>query len=315
MGQVQRVIATAPGKLILSGEYAVLDGAPALVVAIDRRVTARLGAPIARGSMPFLDAVADELARRYGADHPSIERASRIAVDSAALYEGGEKLGLGSSAAVTVAAVALALDSADRDEILAIALAAHAAAQGQRGARGSGADIAAAVYGGAIVFEAGRVERRVWPAAVALVPFFTGRTADTAKLVESVVTARAARPGPVEVTLAAIGDASRKLLSMLEGDAATIVAAFDRAAWATDQLASETGIELVPACVPTARTALRRLGGTAKTTGAGGGDVGVAIVPSTSDVTEVAAILIESGCQPLQLSLDDQGVDLRPDAQ
>ncbi len=34
-------IATAPGKLILMGEYAVLDGAPAVVVAVDRRVIAR----------------------------------------------------------------------------------------------------------------------------------------------------------------------------------------------------------------------------------------------------------------------------------
>lgn len=310
------MIATAPGKLILSGEYAVLDGAPALVVAIDRRAIARLGAPIARGTTPFLDAVADELARRYGADHTAVERAARIAVDSSALYEGGEKLGLGSSAAVTVAAVALALGAVeiDRAEVLAVALAAHAAAQGQRGARGSGADIAAAVYGGAIVFEAGRVQQHAWPRSVALVPFFTGRSADTAKLVESVVVARASRPGPVEVSLAAIADASRAIVAAPD-DAAAIVDAFQRAADATDQLALETGIELVPACVPVTRTALRRLGGTAKTTGAGGGDVGIAVVPSTVDATEVTAILIECGCQPLQLALDEQGVDLRPDAQ
>ncbi len=33
-------IATAPGKLIVTGEYAVLDGAPALVLAMDRRAVA-----------------------------------------------------------------------------------------------------------------------------------------------------------------------------------------------------------------------------------------------------------------------------------
>jgi len=37
------MIATAPGKLILTGEYAVLDGAPALVIAVDRRVVATRG--------------------------------------------------------------------------------------------------------------------------------------------------------------------------------------------------------------------------------------------------------------------------------
>ena len=35
--------ATAPGKLILTGEYAVLEGAPAIVVAVDRRVVATVG--------------------------------------------------------------------------------------------------------------------------------------------------------------------------------------------------------------------------------------------------------------------------------
>ena len=32
-----RITASAPGKFVLSGEYAVLDGAPAVCVAVDRR--------------------------------------------------------------------------------------------------------------------------------------------------------------------------------------------------------------------------------------------------------------------------------------
>jgi hypothetical protein len=39
---VNCVQASAPGKLLLIGEYAVLDGAPALVMAVDRRVKVRL---------------------------------------------------------------------------------------------------------------------------------------------------------------------------------------------------------------------------------------------------------------------------------
>ncbi|HEY6036147.1 MAG TPA: hypothetical protein VIV58_17845, partial [Kofleriaceae bacterium] len=61
------MIATAPGKLILTGEYAVLDGAPALVVAVNRRVTARRRTG-PYGSSPFLVAVAEEIARAYGKD-------------------------------------------------------------------------------------------------------------------------------------------------------------------------------------------------------------------------------------------------------
>jgi len=314
------VIATAPGKLILTGEYAVLDGAPALVVAVDRRAIARHGT--AKGSSPFLLAVADELARRRGAADPAARAALEITVDSAAFYHHGTKLGLGSSAAVTVAATACALGQAglviDREEVLAVALAAHANAQGAKGARGSGADIAAAVHGGVLAFSLTKIDRTAWPAQVTLLPFFTGRAADTVTLVQQVAAARATHPADVEAALGALGDASRAAClaaaapTELAGPA--MIAAFSLASHAMDRLAAATGLPLVPACVTAARGAMAGLGGTAKTTGAGGGDIGIAVVPSTASVTEATQLLIEAGCLPLRLSLDDRGVDTRPDA-
>jgi len=303
------MIATAPGKLILSGEYAVLDGAPALVIAIDRRVVARRGTPHERSA--FLAAVGEELARRGLGE--AARAAEEIVVDSSALYERDTKLGLGSSAAVTVAATALALGATERAQVLDVALAAHAAAQGARGARGSGADVAAAVYGGAIVFTAGAVEGVRWPAGVRLLPFFTGGAADTATLVAAVQRARAERPREVEHALGAVAAASRALCAVLRrpfGD--QVIVAFDAAALAIDRLADATGVDLVPACVTAARSALSPLGGTAKTTGAGGGDVAIAVIPATIDVTIAAGLLIEAGCQPLPLALEETGVDFAP---
>ena len=353
------MIATAPGKLIVTGEYAVLDGAPAIVVAVDRRAVARRNA-VPRGSSPFLIAVADEIAARRGAADPAARAALEISVDSTAFYDAivgnsrtatamalgtiaarrgtteppvraarelgidRTKLGLGSSAAVTVAATALALGTTDRHEVLAVAQAAHARAQGPRGARGSGADIAASVHGGTIVFSrpgggAGcRVERRRWPAAVAIAPFFTGFSADTAQLVARVLAARDANRAAVDAALAAIADASRAADAALTapGDIASValIGALALAANATDRLAIATAIDLVPECVTRARAALARIGGTAKTTGAGGGDVGIAVFPATVDATVVTRTLIEAGCQPLRIALDDAGVDLRADA-
>lgn len=317
------MIATAPGKLILTGEYAVLDGAPAIVVAVDRRAVARRNAT-PRGSSPFLVSVAEEIAVRRGADDPAARAALEVSVDSTAFYNRAQKLGLGSSAAVTVAATALSLDTTNRREILTVALAAHARAQGPRGARGSGADIAASVYGGTIAFSrpAGTgpclIEPMRWPASVAIVPFFTGVAADTAQLVARVAAAREAHRTAVDAALTAITEASRAACAALAAAAdvspIALIGALALAADATDRLAAATRIDLVPACVTAARAALSRLGGTAKTTGAGGGDVGIAIIPATLDGTAVTRSLIEAGCQPLRIALDDTGVDLRPDA-
>src|SRR4051812_26206854 len=186
------MIASAPGKLILTGEYAVLDGAPAIVVAVDRRAIARRNAT-PRGSSPFLVAVAEEIAARRGETDPAARAALEVSVDSTAFYHRASKLGLGSSAAVTVAATALALEQSEiattnRREILAIALAAHARAQGPRGARGSGADIAASVYGGTIAFSrpAGTrpwlIEPMRWAGPGVIVPVFTGVSPHTPQL-------------------------------------------------------------------------------------------------------------------------------------
>jgi phosphomevalonate kinase len=153
---------------------------------------------------------------------------------------------------------------------------------------------------------------------VALVPFFTGVSADTAQLVARVGAARDADRSAVDAALTAIAEASRAACAALAAppDIAPIalIGAIALAADATDRLAAATRIDLVPACVTAARRALARLGGTAKTTGAGGGDVGVAVVPAGVDETETARLLIEAGCQPLRMAVDDTGVDLRPGA-
>src|SRR5256885_8064978 len=118
------MIATAPGKLIVTGEYAVLDGAPAIVLAIDRRAIAQRNAT-PRGSSPFLLAVADEIAARRGPSDEATRAALEISVDSTAFYHQLTKLGLGSSAAVTVAATALALGATDAKLGLEVALPGH----------------------------------------------------------------------------------------------------------------------------------------------------------------------------------------------
>jgi phosphomevalonate kinase len=350
------IAATAPGKLILAGEYAVLDGAPAVVMAVDRRAIATLDPAPRAGSAapsPFLAAVAAELLARRGAGDPAARAAPAIAVSSEAFYEGGHKLGLGSSAAVTAAATARALAEAgplDRAEVAAIALAAHAAAQGPRGARGSGADVAAAVHGGLLAYRragSGAWDRDgggaaedpppavaplAWPAGLQWIAFFTGASADTAQLVAAVAQARRAQGRAVGAALIAIGEASAALCAALaphgRADADAALAAFARAAAAMDALAAATAAPLVPPRVAAARAALAPLGAVVKTTGAGGGDLAIAVLPAPAagprgavspanpgdadgPRTAAARALIKIGCAPLPLRLDEAGVDTR----
>lgn len=173
------MIVRAPGKAILSGEYAVLHGAPAIAVAVDRDVVAAEGDG---EESPFVRA-----AKKFAADNGGAAL-DGVRVDSSALYEGGVKLGLGSSAAVTTAVVGLSLGKAERtldpSAVFAIADAAHAQAQGTRG---SGVDVACSVYGGAIRFvrKNGDVDVRSvdLPDGVRLTFIWAGQPASTAKMI------------------------------------------------------------------------------------------------------------------------------------
>jgi phosphomevalonate kinase len=140
-------IARAPGKLVLSGAYAVLEGAPAVVAAVDRYVIA----DARRAAVRVTAEVRKALDGRGGAEAPWF--------DAGALRDEarGQKLGLGSSAAILVASLA-ALElsnepgASDTDlarRVMPEALRAHRAAQGG----GSGADVAASALGGILRFQ------------------------------------------------------------------------------------------------------------------------------------------------------------------
>jgi hypothetical protein len=126
----------APGKLVLTGAYAVLEGAPAIVIAVDRHAVADVTSP-------------------GDADVSALHDAS------------GRKLGLGSSAASMVAsegarAVARGEDPRDplvRASIFRAVRGAHAVSQGG----GSGVDVAASVHGGVLRYELTGGESRVHP--------------------------------------------------------------------------------------------------------------------------------------------------------
>lgn len=174
--------ASAPGKLVVVGEYAVLDGAPAMAVAVDRRVhggwqrredgriVLRL-TPLSEAviSLPVGSEVCWERALGAGLDHlrPALralrywiewlqpawlDQAHALSIDSTALYASPEaKYGLGSSAAVAAVVGAMASLSRWDDPPKPQALHQQLWSRWPQ-TRGSGLDLACAINGGVVEY-------------------------------------------------------------------------------------------------------------------------------------------------------------------
>lgn len=177
--------ASAPGKLVVVGEYAVLEGHRALGMAISRRAHARLVMdhnqpcqlhlrPLSNRPIDWSDASAapsafsaeinearkmvESIWRAWGPK--TCPSAFLLEINTAALFdELGSKLGLGSSAAVAVLLSGLAQQvGVSREEALeaqqSLDLRAwhHRLWRLHQGGRGSGLDLASVLAGGLIVY-------------------------------------------------------------------------------------------------------------------------------------------------------------------
>ncbi len=155
--------ASAPGNLMLMGEHSVLEGELALALAVNYRVEVSLKPlhePVCRihsalAEIEFsLDQIPDlvelnfvlEVIRQLA---EQLSRGFELSIKS----EFSHQVGLGSSAAVTVATLAAVMRYADldtsKDQIFDRAL--RVVRTVQQG-RGSGADLAASVFGGIVAY-------------------------------------------------------------------------------------------------------------------------------------------------------------------
>lgn len=188
----------APGKAVIWGEYAVLEGAPALVMAVDRYARAEV-APIgeawhiratgfeseatldaagllrltpenAQGAVAVIRAVLSALG------DPPLPRGMEIRTDTSAFHVGGAKLGIGSSAAVCTAACAALASVLDQPFSEPVAKTAHRYLQG---GAGSGLDVAAACAGGLLRFQKGESRAATWPEGLHYQFFWVGHSAST----------------------------------------------------------------------------------------------------------------------------------------
>ncbi|MFS8066589.1 MAG: hypothetical protein ACMG6S_09490 [Byssovorax sp.] len=273
--------ARAPGKIVLSGAYAVLEGAPSIVAAVDRAVVAdaSLAAPL----------VTDEV--RAAIEAGVIERAPWF--DASALRTSlpdgtSRKLGLGSSAAIVVASIAAA--SGERlprapsgslaDAVFPAAYAAHRRAQ----PGGSGIDVAASAYGGVItatIREGGLdVAPHRLPEGTVVEVFASPVSASTGDLIRKVRAFAAADEARYRRLLdaAARGSEAAKAATTTTAMVAAIVAQLDALA----ELGDLSGAGIVTPEAAALRPEAAAEGATFGPSGAGGGDIAVYIGRSRS---------------------------------
>lgn len=333
------VLARAPGKLFLLGEYAVLDGSPAVIAAVDRFAEVDLTPDIQAGRFrleaPQLGSAIDAPAHRL----PDIEGPLRFALaalqqidadERAQMLDGvrltissqlssidGAKPGLGSSAAVTVAVSAALfrvqhpapLDDAGRQVIFERAVRAHRTAQG---GAGSGGDIAASVYGGLVQLHPNgnglpTVTRLPLPAGVDLLAAWTGTPASTTDLIAHY---RALNNGHTKQRERFVAD-SRSLVQAFTaalGNGGSGVDSLDAAGASFEAFAAATKL---PAVTPALRDLLdiaRRHHAAAKISGAGGGDCGIALCGDPEAADRIRTEWYAAGLFPLPLRISAEGV-------
>jgi phosphomevalonate kinase len=324
--------ARAPGKLVALGEYAVLDGAPAVVLAIDRYAEATIE-PSADGQcrLTMRAAAVEELRFRPGAASgaPLVDLVAAAApqlpwtaaLDSRPFYSGGAKLGLGSSAAVLVA--------------WAGAFAAFAQARGApvapprvdalidlhrrfQGGKGSGLDVAASVTGGAITFSLARpgppqIGSVRLPNSVGFAGIFAGRSASTPEFVAHYRAWRTHKPREATVLVGRLtAQVEAGCAALAEGDAERWLEAFAAYGRGLQELGEAIGADIVTAEHREIGATAKRLGVAYKVSGAGGGDLGLACAADADRLEAFKEAVGNRGFRVINVSLAEHGLQVAP---
>lgn len=292
--------ARAPGKVVLSGAYAVLEGAPAIVTAVSRYVLADTSRPA--------DLVTEEVRAAGLASAPWF--------DAGELRANSRKLGLGSSAAILVASLAahalernLGLD----DESLAAmifpqALVAHRLAQPY----GSGIDVCSSCFGGhRLVLREGASlhhEAISLPSGLHLQIWAAPSSCSTGSMLEALGEYRVRSPGAYDRCIREQHEASeRAAKAVVAEDASRLVMALVEQRLALQSLGHGAGVPIVTNEVAALADAAASEAAAVLPAGAGGGDVAVyaALHPPSERLKHLAAALHH---EVLSINLGVRGV-------
>lgn len=310
-------VASAPGKLMLSGEYAVVVGAaPAVACAVDLRlrVTCTLGGSkwrVTSVALGLNDATLDEipLLEAVVARFAPLSVFGSFEVDSD-LGAGSHKPGLGSSAALVVAAAgALCQELGQPTPGLEDLIACHQAGQGG----GSGYDVATSLLGGVCLFQRvgdGHVARSLeWPRGLAVRVLKLGDGVSSAGQLRKLDRAMNESPEKVSRALDAQCAAAVAVVTALEAgdDVFAVLAHHEKTLIALDRAAH---LDIESDVYSRVHEVLRGGSAILRTSGAGAGDSAWVVARSEQELQPALAALAEDGYGLLDVRVGGRGLEI-----
>jgi mevalonate kinase len=319
---MNEVSVSAPGKLMLLGEHAVVYNRPCLVTAVDQRMRAavkfldsddfELEAPdvsvsgykkafkdLGRGDIPkgakFVEIAVKNFAEKY-----PLKSGIRVETHS----EFSSQFGFGSSSASTVCiikALSILLSlNLSKKEIFDLAFKTVLDIQG----KGSGFDVAAAVFGGTLYFvTGGKVIEPLPVFTLPLVVGYSGVKADTVTLINKVKESFTGK----EVMLEEIYNGIKKLVE--EAKTAVLKSDWQKFGDLMNQnqkYLQELGVS-IPKLDDMINISLTAGAYGAKLSGAGGGDCMIAVCPKDKEFS-VKAGIVQAGGEVIDVKTNAEGV-------
>ena len=322
------VSTSAPGKVVIAGEYAVLDGAPAICMAVNRRAHVSITtsdndhhsvlAPGFSESAGRFTAVGNRIEWLAGADEfslleavwqeaaPTVPENLTIVLDTNDFIDPATsvKLGIGSSAALTVALI-VALDNITDDDINVFRAATDAHRRFQQGS-GSGADIACSLAGGLIEYRMGGEPAcsLTLPNGLTYALLWSGVAASTDEKLKQLARTDAGQ-SRAELVVAS----ARVAASWSEGNAVEILQQLRDYTEALRKFDVDHRLGIFDAGHAELADAAASAGLVYKPCGAGGGDLGIVIGQDASDVVTFVDTARASDFRHINMTIDETGIE------
>lgn len=249
--------------------------------------------------------------------------------------ESGKKYGLGSSAAVSTSVISAILtyflpERPTAKLVFQLAATSHVATQGN----GSGADVAASSHGGLLEYASFQAEwlseayknatdlhtllQKNWkyltikpisiPSPIYMCIGWTGKPASTAKLVDQVLRLKLNDPQHFQLFLDESREAVAKIgTGLRNGQYSQLMQGIKENRRALQKVGDKASVPIETPLLKTLCDLAEQYGGAGKSSGAGGGDCGIAFMPTKESADALISAWERAGIKSLDLQLYPYG--------